>query len=61
MNIISNLPAYNEEKAIANVIKDPNYVSEIIVIRQSTDNTQWLKMLEPLYYLKIIRDMVMPV
>jgi glycosyltransferase involved in cell wall biosynthesis len=38
------IPAYNEGKAIANVIKN-NYVSEIIVIsNKSTDNTtQWLK------------------
>lgn len=35
------IPAYNEEKAIANVIRDiPNCVSEIIVIsNNSTDNT----------------------
>jgi glycosyltransferase involved in cell wall biosynthesis len=35
------IPAYNEEKAIANVIKEiPNIVSEIIVIsNNSTDNT----------------------
>ena len=35
------IPAYNEEKAIANVIKDiPNYVDEVIVIsNNSTDNT----------------------
>ena len=35
------IPAYNEEKAIANVIKDiPRYVDEIIVIsNNSTDNT----------------------
>lgn len=35
------IPAYNEEKAIANVIKDiPSYVDEIIVIsNNSTDNT----------------------
>jgi glycosyltransferase involved in cell wall biosynthesis len=35
------IPAYNEEKAIANVIKEiPNTVSEIIVIsNNSTDNT----------------------
>jgi len=35
------IPAYNEEKAIANVIKDiPSYVEEIIVIsNNSTDNT----------------------
>ena len=42
MNIIKVIiPAYNEEKAIANVINEiPNYVSEIIVIsNKSTDNT----------------------
>jgi glycosyltransferase involved in cell wall biosynthesis len=35
------IPAYNEEKAIANVIKDiPSYVDEVIVIsNNSTDNT----------------------
>lgn len=42
MNIIKVIiPAYNEEKAIANVINEiPDYVSEIIVIsNKSTDNT----------------------
>lgn len=42
MNIIKVIiPAYNEEKAIANVIREiPHYVSEIIVIsNKSTDNT----------------------
>jgi glycosyltransferase involved in cell wall biosynthesis len=40
-----------------------NYVSEIIVIsNKSTDNTIAVAQnAEPLYYLKIIRDMVMPV
>jgi glycosyltransferase involved in cell wall biosynthesis len=35
------IPAYNEEKAIAHVIKEiPNSVSEIIIIsNNSTDNT----------------------
>jgi glycosyltransferase involved in cell wall biosynthesis len=34
------IPAYNEEKAIAHVIKEiPNSVSEIIIINKSTDNT----------------------
>ena len=35
------IPAYNEEKAIANVIKDiPSYVDEVIVIsNNSTDNS----------------------
>lgn len=42
MNIIKVIiPAYNEEKAIANVIGEiPNFVSEVIVIsNNSTDNT----------------------
>ncbi|MFB0909734.1 MAG: glycosyltransferase family 2 protein, partial [Flavobacterium sp.] len=40
-NIQVIIPAYNEERAIANVIKEiPNTVSEIIVIsNNSTDNT----------------------
>lgn len=40
-SIIVIIPAYNEENAIANVIKEiPNYVSEIIVIsNNSTDKT----------------------
>ncbi len=40
-SIIVIIPAYNEENAIANVIKEiPNYVSEVIVVsNNSTDKT----------------------
>jgi glycosyltransferase involved in cell wall biosynthesis len=47
------IPAYNEEKAIAHVIKEiPNSVSEIIISNQLIILLKWQQQLVPPYFQK---------
>jgi glycosyltransferase involved in cell wall biosynthesis len=55
------IPAYNEEKAIAHVIKEiPNSVSEIIIIStQLIILLKWQQQLVPPYFQKTGKGMAM--